>query len=116
MKLEYLWVSDFKNLSYESSRRDKNKNTISLKRAERIDWIKIALQDPSSEKYVGWDRRKKRYSKKRRVTIVMGNYVVIIQLVGSDKADFITAYLADIKGSKDRPATIDLIRSGPKWL
>ena len=108
--------SMFDHCFFESSRRNDNKDTFSKKRAERIDWIKIALQDPSSEKYVGWDRKKKRYNKKRRVTIVMGNYVVIIQLVGSDKADFITAYLADVKGSKDRPATIDLIRSGPKWL
>ncbi len=70
----------------------------------------------SSEKYVGWDRKKKRYNKKRRVAIVMGNYVVIIQLKGSGKAKFITAYLADKKGIKGRPATIDLIRRGPKWL
>ncbi len=68
----------------------------------------------NSEKLVGWDRKKKRYNKKRRVAIVMGNYVVIIQLTGSRKANFITAYFADTKGIKGRPATIDLIRSGPK--
>lgn len=108
--------SMFDHCFFESSRRDTNKDTFSIKRAERIDWIKKVLQDPSSEKYVGWDRKKKRYNKKRRVAIVMGNYVVIIQLTGSDKANFITAYLADTGGSKGRPATIDLIRSGPKWL
>jgi hypothetical protein len=106
----------FDHCFFESSRRDTNKDTFSIKRAERIDWIKKALQDPSSEKYVGWDRKKKRYNKKRRVAIVMGNYVVIIQLTGSDKANFITAYLADTGGSKGWPAAIDLIRSGPKWL
>ncbi len=106
----------FDHCFFESSRRDTNKDTFSIKRSERIDWIKKALQDPSSEKYVGWDRKKKRYNKKRRVTIVMGNYVVIIQLTGSRKANFITAYLADTGGRKGRPATIDLIRSGPKWL
>ena len=62
MKLEYLWVSDFKNLSYESSRRDTTKDTFSIKRSQRIDWIKTALQDPSSEMYVGWDRKKKHYN------------------------------------------------------
>ncbi len=108
--------SMFGHSFFESSRRDTNKDTFSIKRAERIDWIKKALQDPKSEKYVGWDRKKKRYNKKRRVTIVMGNYVVIIQLTGSGKADFITAYLADTKGIKGRPATIDMIRRGSKWL
>ncbi|MCP5003133.1 MAG: hypothetical protein GY941_04150 [Planctomycetes bacterium] len=106
----------FDHCFFESSRRDTNKDTFSIKRAERIDWIKESLQDPKSERYAGWDRKKKRHNKKRRVTIVMGNYVAIIQLTGSDKADFITAYLADTRGNKGRPATIDLIRSGPKWL
>lgn len=73
--------SMFDHCFFESSRRDTNKDTFSVKRGERIDWIKAALQDPSSEKYVGWDRKKKRYNNKRRVTIVMGNYVVIIQLL-----------------------------------
>ncbi len=108
--------SMFDHCFFESSRRDKNKDTFSLKRAERIDWIKTALKDPNSEKYLGWDKKKRRYNKKRRVAIVMVYYVVIIQLTGSGKADFITAYPADTIGNKGRPATIDLIRNGPKWL
>ncbi len=86
-----------------------------MKRAERIDWIKAALQDPDSEREVGWNKQKKRYEKSRRVTIVMQNYVVVIQLTGHKKANFVTAYLADTPGSKSRPSTVDQIRTGPKW-
>ena len=108
--------SIFEHCFFESSRRDKSKDTFSIKRAERIDWIKRALCDPDSERYVGWDKRRKRYNRSRRVTIVMGNYVVVIKLTGTGKADFVTAFLADTHRSMGRPSTIDLIRRGPKWL
>jgi len=108
--------SIFDHCFFESSRRDKNKDTFSIKRAERIDWIKRALRDPDSERYMGWDKKRKRYNRSRRVTIVMGNYVVVIKLTGTGKADFVTAFLADTHRSMGRPSTIDLIRRGTKWL
>ncbi len=85
-------------------------DTFSNKRAERIDWIKAALQDPNSERFIGWDNRKKRYDGSRRVTVVMGNYVVVIAIQRrKNKGRFITAYVAD------SGRTMRMIRRGPKW-
>lgn len=100
---------------YESSKRDKTKDRFSWKRAERIDWIKAALEDPNSERYEGWDKEHKRYDPDRRVAVVMGNYVVVIALVGPKDANFITAYAADATSGPGRPSTLDLIRRGPEW-
>ena len=89
----------FDHCFFESSSRDGKKDLFSQKRAERIDWIKAALLDPHGELYVGWDRKRKRYDKRRRVTIVMREYVVVIRLKGLKTADFVTAYVADIPGT-----------------
>jgi len=90
-------------------------NLFSSKRAQRIDWIKCALEDPNSERFIGWDKYTKTYNRKRRVTVVMGNYVVVIALTKSNNADFVTAYLADTPARNGRPSTIDKIKSSPKW-
>ena len=81
----------------------------SIKRAKRIDWIKAALQDTDAELYVGWDGRRKRYDRRHRVTLVVGNYVVVIRLSGIKKAQFVTAYVAD------SPSTLQKIKRNPKW-
>ncbi len=107
--------SKFDHCFFESTKRDGTKNQFSVKRAERIDWIKTALQDPDSERYIGWDKYKKRYDKSRRVAIVMGNYVVVIQMKGAKKAEFITAYIADTTPAKGGESTIDKIRKSPEW-
>jgi len=107
--------SKFDHCFFESTKRDARKDQFSVKRAERLDWIKAALQDPDSERYVGWDKYKKRYDKSRRVAIVMKNYVVVIQLKGAKNADFVTAYVADTTTSQGRVSTIEKIRKSPKW-
>lgn len=106
---------DFDHCFFESSRRDGSKDEFSPKRAQRIDWIKVALQDSNSERYVGWDNIKKRHDKRRRVTLVMGNYVVVIAMTSAKMADFITAYVADTSGTPGRPSTVEMIRRSPKW-
>lgn len=106
---------DFDHCCFESSRRDGAKDAFSQPRAKRLDWIKAALQDPSSECYQGWDKKRKRYDGSRRVTVVMGNYVVVIALEGNGRADFVTAFLADTPAAPGRPSTVDMIRRGPKW-
>ena len=78
-------------------------------RAERLLWIRAALQDPDSERYIGWDKSKKTYDKSRRVALVKDNYVVIIVLTGELKADFVTAFVADSE------RTLSRIKSGPQW-
>ena len=108
---------DFAHAFYESVRAKASKDVFSTKRAQRLLWIKVALQDSTSERFVGWDNTKKRYDHSRRVTIVMGNYVVVIALLSKkiNEAQFITAYVGDSFRRNGRPSTIDLIRSGPLW-
>jgi len=98
---------DFDHAFFES--RQAKDDTFSIIRAERIDWIKAALQDPCSERYVGWDNKQKGYDRKRRVTLVMENYVVVIALTAAGAGIFITAFVADSE------KTLKLIRQGPGW-
>ena len=113
----YFRRKDFNHAFYES--KDKVKDSaFSKERSERIYWIKAALQNPSAELYVGYDNKRKRYVRNRRVTIVYGNYVVIIELSKNkpNHAMFITAYWANSQPTKRRPkTTIDLIREGEIW-
>ena len=76
---------------------------------KRIDWIKLALQDPNAELHVGWDGKKKRYDRSHRVALVSGDYVVVIRLSGNQKAQFVTAYVADSS------RTLAKIKGSPKW-
>lgn len=106
---------DFEHAFYESvNQRD---DTFSVKRAERIGWIAAALKDPKSQLYIGWDNRKKCYDNQRRVTIVMGNYVVVIAISKKmpKQARFITAFVADTPSRPGRPSTIEQIKRSPKW-
>jgi len=100
----------FEHCFYESSKRDDIKDVFSWRRAERIDWIKAALQDPLSELYFGWDNKRKRHNRKRRVLIVQGNYIVIITLRRNMvEANFVTAFI-------DLPHTLSQIRGSPRWV
>jgi hypothetical protein len=82
-------------------------DTFSKRRAERIDWIKAVLQDANAELREGWDNKKKRPAKDRRVAVVVNSYVVIIRIRGT-KADFVTAFVAT--GNSIRK-----IRTNPLW-
>jgi hypothetical protein len=107
--------SDFNHCFFESSRRDSTKDLFSAKRAERMDWIEAALKDANAELYCGWDKKRRRYDRSRRVAVVMGDYVVIIALTSPTTAIFVTAFVADTPACAGRPSTIDQIRKGPKW-
>jgi len=106
----YFPKQQFKDAFFESaSRRRRDKSVFSWQRAERIDWIKAALQDSSADLFVGWNRDKKTYALERRVCVAYGNYVVVLRVAKNKKtATFITAYVAD-------ETTIQKIRSGPRW-
>ena len=106
---------DFNHCFFESSRRDSTKDLFSAMRAERMDWITAALKDPNAELYCGWDKKRRRYDRSRRVAVVMGDYVVIIALTSPTTATFVTAFAADTPACAGRPSTIDQIRKGPKW-
>lgn len=106
---------DFDHCCFESSRRNTIKDQFSRRRAARLHWIKATLEDANAELYVGWDKRRKRYDRKRRVAIVAGSYVVVIALKGHRQADFLTAFVADTAASPGRASTVDKIRMAPVW-
>ena len=102
--------TDFDHAFYESSgSRGQKKDTFSFTRAKRIDWIEKTLLDVSAELYQGWDKKRSVIDPTRRVAVVDGNYVVIIQILKTGGARFITAYVADSY------RTILKIKSSPKW-
>jgi len=83
----------FDHAFYESeNRKRKDKSILSYNRLEKIYWIKATLQDENAILKKGWDNQGKAYFKDRRVTIVKGNYVVIIRFTGLLKAKFVTAF------------------------
>ena len=83
-------------------------DTFSPRRAERIDWIKAALDDGNAELRLGWDNRRKRAANDRRVAIVVQDYVVIIRIVRQARAEFVTAFVAGRR-------TLRMIRTNPLW-
>jgi hypothetical protein len=86
----------FDHAFFESTdRKNPSKNLFSKDRSERITWIKETLEDSTADIRVGWDSKTKSYDNSRRVTIVKGNYVVIIWIKNATMAKFITAYVAD---------------------
>jgi len=97
---------DFNHCFFESVKS--KDDTFSFKRAERMLWIKAALQDKNAEMHVGWNNVKKKPAKNRRVAIVMGDYVVVIALKGQNKADFVTAFVANSTALRN-------IRTNPLW-
>lgn len=101
--------ADFDHCFFESSQRNRVKDTFSTVRAERLEWIQAALQDAAADRFVGWDRDNKTYDKNRRVTVVCADYVVVIALKGNGRAQFVTAYVADT------PKSLQRIKASPKW-
>ena len=104
--------SDFDHCMYESSRRDRNKDQFSVRRSERIDWIRETLTNPKADLYQGWDKSKKRCDPASRVAVVYEEFVVVIRIYsgcsGGMRARFLTAYLADNSIAK--------IRAMPRWV
>jgi len=91
---------------------DKRKGNFCQNRAKRLHWIKEALKDRHSARRVGWDSDNKCYNPKRRVAIVVRNYVIVVELTKMrdqiQHANFITAYVGD-------DHVIQIIKNGPKW-
>lgn len=99
----------FQHAFYEAANRLRgDKSAFSIERAERIDWIEAALADSTAERYVGYDKRKKRAMPFRVVSVSNGNYVVIIEMEKKGCAAFVTAFCAG-------PRTLAQIRSNPEW-
>lgn len=70
-------------------------------------WIKDVLADPDAEMFDGYESKTRKYNPNKRISVVKGNYVVVIEMQKSGHATFITAYVAD--------NSIEKIRQSPKW-
>ena len=109
----HFYDSNFDHAFFESSVRNKgvgkkkSKDIFSPRRAARMMWIKEVLADKKAEMYVGYESKKKGYSNSKRVSVVKGDYVVVIQIYADKQANFITAYVAD--------NSIDKIKGSPRW-
>ena len=109
----HFYDNNFDHAFYESSVRNgshnnpKSKDIFSKVRAARMMWIKDVLADKDAKMYVGYDSKEKGYTRSKRVSVVKGDYVVVIQLYKEDHAKFITAYVAD--------ESIGKITNGPEW-
>lgn len=102
----------FGHAFYENSQHKAGaKDVFSPERAKRMSWIKLTLEHPQSDLFKGWNKATKQYDDDRRVSVVFGDFVVVIQLSlksdGSLKGNFITCYVAD--------NSINKIRNSPKW-
>ena len=83
----------FDHAFYESEDwKKKDKSILSYNRCEKMLWIKDALEDPDTIIKHGWDNKSKSYSDNSRVTIVKGDYLVVIRFTHTNVAKFVTAY------------------------
>ncbi len=100
----------FDHAFFESAnRRARDKSVFSRTRAERINWIRAALEDEAAQQFVGWDRDRKQHDPCRRVTVAYSNYVVVLRVHRPGaRATFVTAYQAEA-------SVIQKICSGPRW-
>lgn len=92
----------------DSDRWTKDKAVFDRRRAERMDWIRALLLDPSAELY----RRVMHDGKLRRIALdPPTRYAVIIQMNPKcqSEARFITAYVVD------SCSALQKMRSNPRW-
>lgn len=86
-------------------------DTFSTVRAQRMDWIRLTLQDAGADRFQGWNKKKKTYEPHRRVEVVHEDFVVVLQISrkqnGQLKGKFVTCYQAD--------NSIGRIRQSPLW-
>lgn len=107
----YFSQATFEHAFFESSDRRGADDVFSQARAERMDWIAAALADPNALCVQGWDKKRQCYDPKRRVTVVVQDFVIVLQLSakrdGTLKANFVTCFKAENSAPK--------IRAAPRW-
>ncbi|MEL6361759.1 MAG: hypothetical protein AAFR21_11800 [Pseudomonadota bacterium] len=107
----YFSPDTFEHAFFESSDRRGADDVFSFARAQRMDWIAVALADPDALCVQGWDKHTQAYSPKRRITVVVQDFVIVLALStkrnGDLKANFVTCIKADNSAVK--------IRQSPRW-
>ena len=107
----YFKPNSFGHAFFESSNRRGADDIFSTARAERMDWIAAALADPNALCLQGWDKGTQAHSARRRVTVVVQDFVIVLALTTSRtgvlKANFVTCFKAE--------NSIMKIRQSPAW-
>ena len=100
----------FDHAFYESDDwKKKDKSILSHNRLEKMFWIKEALEDKDTIRKKGWSRETKSYSDNRRVTLVKGDYMVVIRFTKQNEAKFVTAY------QNLNDDNLQLVLESPEW-
>ncbi|WP_374287899.1 hypothetical protein [Desulfovibrio desulfuricans] len=100
----------FSHAFFESTQRNGQKDVFSNDRAQRMSWIAPALQDSSTIRYQGWNRKIGSYDPAWRVAVIVQDFVVVIRLKAKQQGlvgDFMTCYKAD--------NSIGKISQSPLW-
>ena len=108
----YFKPQKFDHAFYKNSQNRRGpKDEFCTVRAQRMDWIKLTLEHPEADLFEGWNSKNGTYDGTRRVSVVYGDFVVIIEMSlskkGVLKANFVTCYEAD--------NSIGKIRQSPQW-
>lgn len=108
----YFQPQKFGHAFYKNSLNKKGaKDEFAPERAQRMDWIRATLLHPEAKIYMGWNKEDKCYQEDRRVSVVYGEFVVVIELSinlkGELKGNFVTCYIAD--------QSMDKIAGSPVW-
>jgi hypothetical protein len=87
-------------------------DTVSLVRAERMDWIEATLTNPQTQRLQGYIAKTKNYDPARRVELRYQNFIVVlimgIKKDGSLKAEFLTCYAVNNN-------RLPKVRKAPVW-
>lgn len=107
----YFNANKFGHAFFESSDRRGADDIFSPARAQRMDWIAAALADPNALCLQGWDHRSQSYTPKRRASVVVQDFVIVLAIStkrnGDLKANFLTCFKAE--------NSITKIRQSPAW-
>ena len=104
----YFKSDRFGHAFFESSDKRGAKDVFSLARAERMDWIAVALADQNALCLQG--RVGKTYSPLRRVTVVE-DFIIVISLKQPKNGELIANFVTCFWGDNSAPK----IRRYPKW-
>lgn len=92
--VRFSFKRDFNHAFFELG-PDGPKSRFSILRAERVLWIKHALQDPKARHVQGYDKARGCCHRGRRTILVPEHrYVVVVQPAKGDHHIFITAFVA----------------------
>lgn len=101
----------FDHAFFTSTPGNTTKGPLDRGRAERMNDIAPTLLDSQSDRFAGWDKRKKTHHHGRVVCVAAGDFVVVVRMGLTRRqtlrGSFVTCYVAD--------NSIGKIRQSPIW-